>query len=355
MKELSVEKWALYGAALVTIVLLSVVLQRIPRWRKPPLWVHPVYAAITAAICRLLIPDWIQDELFSPGGVLLVGTILPVYNSIVALCTVSFRDDEVWLQYWITWGSLSFLTEFMDNITVYLPQAGEHWYEFELFTVLWLVLPFTNGAAVVYDSITKPYLTPIAQKLAIKMQGWIQLLLSLVNTSYLWTVWYLFTWLPEEQRRFIVIAVGTAYPLAASIVALGMQADNIAGKTRKLATVTTESLMVTKWLTYWATYMLLFVAMDYLENFVGHIRGFYSLCVFATLYLALPMFDGAEVIFRRVLVPLTGQYETLILRDIWLMKQDILAKLPENKQKNMMTRASAVFAEIDEMLNDKES
>ena len=348
MRKLSPDKWTLYGVALLTVTLLSVFLKRIPRWKKPPLWIHPLYAVVTAAICRMLIPDWVQDELFSPGGVLLVGTFLPIYNSIVALCTVSSRDDEVWLQYWITWGSLSFLTEFMDNITAYLPQAGEHWYEFELFTVLWLVLPYTNGAGVVYDYITKPYLTPIAQRLAIKMQGWVQLLLSLVNTSYIWTVWYVFTWLPEEQRRFVVIAVGTAYPLAASIVALGIQGDDATDKRQKQAVITTDTLMVTKWLTYWATYMLLFVAMDYLENFVGHIRGFYSLCVFATLYLALPMFDGAQVVFRRILVPLSGQYETLLLRDIWIMKQDILLKMPENKQRSMMARASAVFTESDD-------
>lgn len=351
MRKLSPDKWALYSAALLAVMGLSVLLTRTPRWRNPPLWIHPLYAVITATTCRLLIPNWVQDELFSPGGVLLLGTFLPIHNSIVALCTVSSSDDELWLQYWITWGSLSFLTEFMDDTTAYLPKAGEHWYEFEFFTVLWLVLPYTNGAAVVYDKVTKPYLTPMAQKLAIKMEGWIQLLLSLVSTSYIWTVWYLFTWLPEEQRRFVVVAIGTAYPMAASIVALSIQTD----KNQKQFMVTKESMMVTKWLTYWATYMLLFVSMDYLENFVGHIRGFYSLCAFATLYLAVPLFDGADVVFRQILVPLSGQYENLLLRDIWLIKQDMILKMPEKKQKSMLARASAVFTQSDHSVNEKES
>ena len=48
---------------------------------------------------------------------------------------------------------------------------------------------------------------------------------------------------------------------------------------------------------------MLFLAMDYLENFVGRIPGFYSMCLMFTLYLMLPLFRGAEQVrlgFRRI-------------------------------------------------------
>ena len=64
-------------------------------------------------------------------------------------------------------------------------------------------------------------------------------------------------------------------------------------------TTKTDGTDDTFWLTYWSSFSLLFLAMDYLENFVGKIRGFYSLCLAATIYLFLPMFDGANVVFRR--------------------------------------------------------
>ena len=336
MRDIPAEKMALYGGAIVCTVVLSFVLRKVPRVGKPPIWIHLLYLAGVAATV-VFLPAWIQHEIFSPGGVLVVGTVLPVYNSIVAVCSVDSLDDRVWLQFWMTWGSLSFLTEFMDDITSKLPQAGEHWFEFEFFTIIWLILPFTNGAAVLYSAVTKPYLTPMARKVATKMEGWIQLILTLVNTSYIWMIWFAFIRLPEEQRRFVVVALGTVYPMAASIVAVS-QEDESPSKEQNIA-----DIQVTNWLTYWSTYMIMFLAMDYVENWVGSIRGFYSLCAVATIYLALPMFNGAEVVFRRVLVPLSGQYEQMLLRDAWIVRQQMHASIPEKHKANALARAAAIF------------
>ena len=345
MREIPAEKIGLYAAGVAVVILISVALRFLPRWRKPPIWIHPLYLVAVGATLFAL-PEWLQDELFSPGGVVLVGTFLPVYNSIVAICTIDAADDELWLQFWIVWGSLSFLTEFMDEITARLPQAGEHWFEFEFFTVLWLVLPFTNGARILYELFTRPYLTPLARRVSVQMEGWIQVLLSLVNTSYIWFVWYMFVRLPEEQRRFVVVFIGTAYPMAASIVAIANKREEDK-QSKSPQEVSDSSFLVTNWLTYWASYMLLFVAMDYLENFVGHIRGFYSLCGFATLWLALPMFSGAEIVFRRVLVPLSGQYEELMMRDTWLVRREIVSKIPDKDHPAVLARAAAVFVQGD--------
>ena len=47
--------------------------------------------------------------------------------------------------------------------------------------------------------------------------------------------------------------------------------------------------------------------MDTLETFVGWVPGFYTLAIFTTVYLMLPMFRGADKVFRKILVPLAGK------------------------------------------------
>lgn len=134
------------------MALAAPLMQRIQRTRgKKPLW-HLLYL-VGVVVVLVLIPGFIQDEIFSPGGVLVLGTLWPVYASIRAICSIGEEDDTAWLQFWIASASLSFSTEFMDNITKYLPAAGEHWYEFEFFFNLWLILPMTDGAALIYDKV----------------------------------------------------------------------------------------------------------------------------------------------------------------------------------------------------------
>ena len=47
--------------------------------------------------------------------------------------------------------------------------------------------------------------------------------------------------------------------------------------------------------------------MDTLETFVGWVPGFYTLAIFTTVCLMLPMFRGADKVFRKILVPLAGK------------------------------------------------
>jgi len=216
-----------------------------------------------------------------------------------------------------------------------LPQAGEHWYEFEFFFTLWLVLPFTDGAGLIYEKVTLPYVAPTAEKIKNQMEGYVGLLLTAVNTGYLWFVWFAFMSMPEDGRRFVVVVLGTAYPMVASLVAI--------------STVPNKKNVAERfWLTYWATYSILFILMDYLENFVGRIRGFYSICAVATIYLFLPMFQGADVIFRRVLVPLAGQYEHLLLHDAYLIKLGMEDSLPSKEHDRVMAKAAALFRKSKE-------
>ena len=111
MRELDWDKIYTYAALLAFCVLLVPILTRLPRSRGKNVIFHVLYLAFAIA-CLLLIPGDIQDDMFSPGGVIVIGTLLPVYESIAAVCTPGSDDDAVWVQYWIASGTLSYCTEF---------------------------------------------------------------------------------------------------------------------------------------------------------------------------------------------------------------------------------------------------
>ena len=52
------------------------------------------------------------------------------------------------------------------------------------------------------------------------MEGYFGIFLTVVNTSYLWFVWFAFMSMPEDARRFLVVALGIVYPMLASLVAI---------------------------------------------------------------------------------------------------------------------------------------
>jgi len=182
----------------------------------------------------------------------------------------------------------------------------------------------------VYDVFTEPYyLSPYAKIIKSKAEGWISVFLTMVNTSYLWFEWFLFMSFPEEERRFAVVAVGTIYPIAASTIAL---------------TTKTDASDDAFWLSYcWSGFSLLFLAMDYLENFVGGLPDFYSICLVTTIYLFLPILHGANVVFRRVWVPLTGQYENMLLHDAYLVRKDMEKSIPSKYHERVFRKATDVF------------
>ena len=53
--------------------------------------------------------------------------------------------------------------------------------------ILWLILPFTDGAANIYEMITKPFVVPVVAPLAKVAEGWLTTLaLTVINVSHLW-------------------------------------------------------------------------------------------------------------------------------------------------------------------------
>lgn len=135
--------------------------------------------------------------------------------------------------------------------------------------------------------------------------------------------------LPAGLKRFISIAIGTVYPFVCSVTAAA--SDEIEDDTY--------------WLTYWSVYGCLFLLMYLTESFLGRVPGFYTLVIFTTVYLML--FRGADKVFRKILVPLAGLQELLILRDSILMKKQMLKDLDPERAK-IVRKSIAKFFDDDD-------
>ena len=325
ISEQEVPKWAIYTVSIGVFALLIPILAKVKRTRGRNPFYHLIFLG-AAIFSFFFVPESIQNVLFSQAGVLIAGSLVPIYESIVAVCTIGDSDDEAWLQFWIVNATFTYATEFMDSFRLSAPALAEHWHELEFFCTLWFLSPFTDGSTLIYDVFTEPFIAPVAISIKKSMDGKIEFLMAVVNSGYIWILWSTFMTSPEEARRFVVVAVGTIYPIVASTVS-----------------ITTRSEDETFWLTYWSCFSLLFISMDYLENFVGSIPGFYSLCLVTTVYLFLPMFRGADVVFRRVLVPLSGQQENMLLRDAFLVKKEMEKKIPAHLHRGVMHKAADIF------------
>jgi len=91
---------------------------------------------------------------FNIGAEFLVNTIgfvLPAYYSLHALFTAGSADDTQWLTYWVVY---AFLTVFESavNAVYWFP----FYYTFKFVAVLWMALPQTNGAQIIFGSFLQP-------------------------------------------------------------------------------------------------------------------------------------------------------------------------------------------------------
>lgn len=88
------------------------------------------------------------------GGAILcnlAGFIIPGYYSLEALFSASKVDDTQWLTYWVVFGFLT-VFESMINAVYWFP----FYYTFKLIFTLWLALPQTGGAQLVFRSFFQP-------------------------------------------------------------------------------------------------------------------------------------------------------------------------------------------------------
>lgn len=192
------------------------------------------------------------------------------------------------------------------------------------------MLPSTDGAKLIYDFITEPYLVPLINPVAKQLTGFINnLVATVVSATHIWVLWAFFMILPKSLKRFATLSVGSIYPFLSSVVALSTP-DNDDD--------------VTRWLTYWCCYIVLYLVMKVLEEFLGKVIGFYTVFLFTSVYLFLPIFNGSEKFFRNVLVPLAGQQEMLMLKDAFKIQRDILKRIPENRHEALSKKISDIFS-----------
>lgn len=161
--------------------------------------------------------------------------------------TAGTEDDTAWLQYWVAQGIVSYTTEWVDHLAATNPNIREHWYEFELFFMLWLMLPYTDGSALTFEYITKPLFGAFVEKHVTKMEGWITMVvMTFVNSMHLWLLWAVFVIMPASIKRFMTVTLGTVFPLMASIVAV----------------TSPEGTDDTQWLTYWSCFGCTYVIVS---------------------------------------------------------------------------------------------
>ncbi|XP_072953071.1 HVA22-like protein a [Typha angustifolia] len=82
----------------------------------------------------------------------LVTLVYPLYASIQAIETKSPVDDQQWLTYWVLYSFLTLFELTFATIIEWLP----FWSYAKLIFNCWLVLPYFNGAAYVYQNFVRP-------------------------------------------------------------------------------------------------------------------------------------------------------------------------------------------------------
>jgi len=91
---------------------------------------------------------------FNIAGEFLVnfaGFIIPGYYSLDALFSASKTDDTQWLTYWVVYAFLSVI-ESMINAVYWFP----FYYTFKFILILWMALPQTGGAQILFRSFIQP-------------------------------------------------------------------------------------------------------------------------------------------------------------------------------------------------------
>ena len=235
-------------AALFMLICAIVPYHLLEKRRTSHNWIaHLAFVGVSAAVI-VLLPFRYSNYLFSALTESVVGVAIPIYESVRAICTPEDSDDKAWLQYWIA-GGVGFMFSTWVDDAIRSDTRTEYWYECTTFAFYWLYFPVTNGADLLFEHVTKPYIVPRVRPLAAKMDSMVEFIIqTLVNATHLCFLWIIFVFLPKGLKRMVAVAVGTVYPLVSSISAAS----------------THDVEDDTYWLTYWSCYAVLFFAMDIL-------------------------------------------------------------------------------------------
>ncbi|KAK1922493.1 TB2/DP1, HVA22 family-domain-containing protein [Papiliotrema laurentii] len=83
----------------------------------------------------------------------LIGWALPAYLSVQAIESPGTNDDKQWLTYWVVFGSLNLAESLgLRPILYWIPM----WFVFKTLFTIWLMLPATRGAEILYSNVIRP-------------------------------------------------------------------------------------------------------------------------------------------------------------------------------------------------------
>ncbi|GFZ47478.1 Protein YOP1 [Saitozyma sp. JCM 24511] len=83
----------------------------------------------------------------------LIGWVLPAYLSVQAIESPGTDDDKQWLTYWTVFGGMNLLESIaVRPILYWVPM----YFVFKTVLIIWLMLPATRGAEVVYHNVVRP-------------------------------------------------------------------------------------------------------------------------------------------------------------------------------------------------------
>lgn len=83
----------------------------------------------------------------------LAAVVVPGYLSLQALETPGTNDDTQYLTYWVVYAVFTILEFWSSMILYWVP----FWWLFKTIFFLWLGLPQTNGAQIVYTNVLRPF------------------------------------------------------------------------------------------------------------------------------------------------------------------------------------------------------
>eukprot|EP01033_Poteriospumella_lacustris_P009658 gene9658-6910_t len=115
--------------------------------------VEKAYVAVSiVAVVFLLI------VLIGGGDIVLdaIGFLYPAYCSIKAIESNNKDDDTQWLTYWLVFG----LFKVVESVADFLISSIPFYFLIKLAFLVYLFLPQTQGAKVVYDNVIKVHLVP---------------------------------------------------------------------------------------------------------------------------------------------------------------------------------------------------
>ena len=100
----------------------------------------------------------------------LLGVAYPAFMSFLALESDSENDDRQWLTYWVVFGFLNILDQYVGFILHFIP----FYYVLKLAFLVFLFHPKTKGATWVYDSYLRQAVMPLdklAEQAAAGLKG----------------------------------------------------------------------------------------------------------------------------------------------------------------------------------------